>query len=262
MALDLWAGRGTLLLMLTDKQERFATLFVELGNQSAAYRQAYNVGPNTTFHTIQVESSRLAAEPDIADRIRQLRDVAASKAAIPSLTERIQELREIELANPNDIVGYRWVNCRYCHGEDHGYQWRDDLEYGQACDEARRLRQPTLPDIAGGFGYHAFKDPDPDCPRCYGVGEQRGWLADTTKLTGPARRLYKGAKIKGNGDIEILMHDQMQARDMLNRIQGAYKDGAAGLGAQPKASDVAAVTAAQKTPEERQRAYLRLVSGS
>jgi hypothetical protein len=54
------------------------------------------------------------------------------------------------------------------------------------------------------------------------------------------------------------MHDQMQARDMLNRIQGAYKDGNTGAN-QPPAEAVAAAKSAATT-EERQRRYLQLVA--
>lgn len=247
-------------MALTPQQEKFAQLVVQLDNLSAAYRQAYNVGDKTTFSTIHTDASRIAQHPEVAVRIRELRDEAAAKSTIPSLVTRIQELRELERANPNDIVGYRWVNCRHCRGEAHGFQWRDEAEYAAACDQAMQLRQKTLPDIAGGFGFHPYLDPEPHCPRCFGVGDKIPWVADTNKLTGGARLLYKGVKIKGNGDIEILMHDQMQARDMLNRIQGAYKDGAANLPA-GTGSNTAATAAQAKTPEERQRSYLRLISG-
>lgn len=247
-------------MALTPQQEKFAQGCVALVNQSAAYRQAYNVGPDTKWTTVSSDASKLAALPEVAARIRELQDLAAAQSAIPSLATRIQELREIETANPNDLVGYRWVNCRHCRGEGHSYQWRDEVEYALACDQAMTLRQKTLPDIAGGFGFHAYRDPLPECPRCFGVGDKVPWVADTNKLTGAARRLYKGVKIKGNGDIEILMHDQMHARDMLNRIMGAYKDGANNIPVAPGAS-AAATTAQAKTPEERQRSYLRTISG-
>lgn len=241
---------------LTPQQEKFAQGCVRLTNQSAAYRQAYEVKPTTQWTTIATEASKIAALPHVSKRIRQLQDEAAQQTAIPSAAQRITELREIESANPNDIIGMRWINCRYCRGEGHGYQWRDDMEYAQACDAALVAKQ-RLPDCSGGVGFNGTLDPVPGCPRCWGVGEQRPIVADTTKLTGGAARLYKGVKIKGNGDIEILMHDQLKARDMLNRIQGIYKDNTAAM---PPAASTASQVAAAKTPEERQRAYLRLVS--
>lgn len=243
---------------LTPQQEKFARGCVELVNQSAAYRQAYDCA-GANFRTIGTDASRLANLPHVAARIRQLQDEAAAKSSVPTLAARIQELREMEQADPNEIIAMKWGACRFCHGLDHHYQWSDDLEYAQECDERVKLRQ-ALPDMSGGFGFNGTAEPAPDCPRCWGVGVQRPFIADTTKLTGGARRLYKGIKVKGNGDIEILLHDQMQARDMLNRIMGAYKDGAGQQGAAPAGAVNAAVETA-KTPEERQRAYLRLCAG-
>jgi len=244
---------------LTPQQEAFAKAVVELGNQSAAYRKAYNVSPDAKWTTVSSEASKLAAHPEVAARIRQLQDEAAALSAIPSLTARIKELREIESANPNDIISLRWVNCRHCRGIDHRYQWKDELEYARTCDEWRLQKRNGLPDMSGGFGYNGTLDPVPECPNCWGIGERVPFIADTTKLKGGAARLYKGVKIKGNGDIELLLHDQMHARDMLNRIQGAYKDGAAAANPQGSGADVSHAKAAS-TPEERHRRYLQLMA--
>lgn len=243
-------------MALTPQQELFARYVVELVNQSAAYRKAYDVSPSAKWTTVSGEASKLANDPEIAARIRELQDIAASQSAIPSLVSRIRELREIESADPNEIISLIHRPCRHCRGIDNHYQWRDDAEYGLACDAAIQAKRP-LPDMSGGFGYDGSLDPVPECPVCFGDGVRDVRVADTTKLTGAARRLYKGVKIKGNGDIELLMHDQMQARDMLNRIMGAYKDGAT-LPVTPQAA--AQAVEQVKTPEERQRAYLRLVS--
>lgn len=248
-------------MALTAQQEKFAQLYVQLGNYSAAYRQSYDVDAKTLWTTVATEASRLAAHPDVAARIRQLQDEAAAKSAIPSLAARMQELREMESADARDICGLRWVCCRHCHGIDHGYQWADDLEYAKACDVAVTAKKP-LPDMSGGFGYNGTLAPVQDCPRCWGMGTQQPYVNDITKLTGPAVRLYKGVKIKGNGDIEILLHDQMQARDMLNRFMGAYKDGAAAIiGGGNAAAEAVKQAQDARTPEERQRNYLRVVSG-
>lgn len=230
---------------------------MKLANQNAAYRQAYACA-GSNFQTISVNASRLANMPHIAARIRELQDKAAAETAIPSAAARIVELREIETADVNDIVAITWGACRHCYGFDHGYQWADELEYAQAVDLAIKSKT-AHPDMGGGFDFNPTLEPVSDCPRCWGVGVRRERIADTTKLVGGARRLYKGVKIKGNGDIEILLHDQLKARDMLNRIQGIYKDANAANPPQP----VAAVSeaAAAKTPEDRQRSYLRVVSG-
>lgn len=248
-------------MALTPQQEKFAQAVVALNNQSAAYRAAYDVGGTTKFTTVVENASRLAREPEVAARIQTLRDMAAATVSLPTAAQRIAELREIENADPREIMGLNWVNCRHCRGEGHAFQWRDDAEYAQAYDAAMLDPRGRAPNIDGGMGFNGTLEPVPDCPVCWGVGVQRPYCNDTAKLSRAATRLYKGVKIKGNGDMEILVHDQLKVRDMLNRIQGIYKDNTASLPVTPAAATAAQVAAA-KTPEERARTYLRLVSGS
>jgi phage terminase small subunit len=240
--------------LLTAQQEAFCLAYMVTLNASAAYRQAYNVAATTKWTTVATDSSRLMAHPHVAARIRQLQDEAAGLSSIPALATRIQELRSMETADTNDIISLKVVNCRYCHGFNYGWQWIDEMEYAQAVDAAIQAKKPH-PNMDGGFGFHGMAEPAPECPRCYGEGVQHVRIKDTTKLTGGARLLYKGVKIKANGDTELLLHDQMQARDMLNRIQGAYKDGAVPV-APGTAIDKQAEQA--KTPEQLQRLYMKV----
>lgn len=243
---------------LTPQQESFAQAVIELDNQSAAYRKAYDVGPTAKWTTVASAANEVAGLPHVAARIKELRQTAAERVALPSAQVRIAEQREIETANPGEIIGVRWVNCRHCHGDGHRFQWIDDMEYAAACDAAR-ADEKAMPMCDGGFGFHGLRDPVLSCTRCWGVGEQRPFLADTTKLSRAAKRLYRGIKIKSDGSMELLLRDQDKATDMLNRIQGIYKDNTA---SQPPAASTASQVAEAKTPEERQRAYMRVVRGS
>lgn len=240
---------------LTGPQEAYAQARAAGSNKATAYRASYNC-TTANFQTIATDAMRLEQLPHVAARIRELTDRAAERTALPAASVRIQELREMEAADANDIIAMKWGACRHCYGFDHGWQYIDEMEYAKAVDMAIAMKQ-AHPSMDGGFGFNPTLDPHAECPRCWGVGERRPWIADTTKLTGGARKLYKGVKIKGNGDIEILLHDQVKIRDMLNRIQGIYKDGI-----KDPAQPVEAVkdAAAVKSPEERQRAYLRVVS--
>lgn len=244
-------------MALTPQQEKFAQGCVELCNQSAAYRQAYDC-TNMAWPSISVEASRLAAHPDVAARIQQLRDEAAARQALPTLETRIKEQRELETADPRELFGIHWDCCRYCYGEDHRYQWTDEHEYAAAVDKAIKDKAPH-PDMLGGFGYNQNRPPVEHCTVCWGVGISRAFIADTRRISRQAARLYRGIKIKADGSMELLLYDQQKATDMLNRIQGAYKDGAN----MPGATGAEPVQQAQqvKSSEERQRAYLRLVSG-
>jgi len=57
---------------LTPKQEKFAQLAVTLGNQSEAYRQAYDVS-GSKLSTVTENASRLMTDSNVIARVEQLR---------------------------------------------------------------------------------------------------------------------------------------------------------------------------------------------
>ena len=65
---------------LTPKQERFALAFLELGDASAAYCAAYDVGAQTKRTTIWQRAHDLKTNPKIAARIAGLQAQAAARA--------------------------------------------------------------------------------------------------------------------------------------------------------------------------------------
>jgi phage terminase small subunit len=120
----------------------------------------------------------------------------------------------------------------------------------------KKPAKPTMPNASGGVGFEVRRDPHPDCPNCIGEGHTRVTAQDTTKLSPQARKLFKGVKAKPDGTIEILMHDQMQARDMIIKMLGAYKDPKQATPVIPgEARDIPE----DATPEQAQAAYLTLV---
>lgn len=58
---------------LTPKQEKFANLYVELGNASEAYRQAYDVSKETSDQVVWNESSKLLRSHYVAVRVVELK---------------------------------------------------------------------------------------------------------------------------------------------------------------------------------------------
>lgn len=211
--------------------ENFAQAFVRLGGGTAAYREVYDPEHKNANTTAWDRGCRMAARTDIANRIGYLRAEALRHSQV-EVVEMIHDLVDIIRADPNELMRSLVVNCRHCNGEEFGYQW-DGAEYALACEaverenvarEAKNLKPKELPPLLGGFGWNPHGDINPMCPHCMGAGVMHTIIADTTKLTPQARKLYKGLKIKGNGDREVLMHDQMAARDQLHRLVGAYKD--------------------------------------
>jgi uncharacterized protein YmfQ (DUF2313 family) len=67
---------------LTVKQEKFAQLVVKLGNQSEAYRQAYDVKKTTTSESVNVQASALMSDLNISLRVQELREQTKKAHAI------------------------------------------------------------------------------------------------------------------------------------------------------------------------------------
>lgn len=240
--------------------EAFAQAVVKLETATDAYREVFP-DQSAAMSNVAVwqAACRFKARTDVANRIGFLRAEALRHSQV-EVVEMIHDLVDIIRADPNELMRSVVVNCRHCHGEEHRYQW-DGAEYAKACEDidrrnvalAAKGQTPLeLPDLLGGFGWDAMADPHPMCPNCYGAGVMHTIIADTTKLSKSASKLYKGLKIKGNGDREVLMHDQMQARDQLHRLVGAYKDSLAIP--QLPASDV-------KPGADVHKTYLTMIAG-
>jgi len=94
------------------------------------------------------------------------------------------------------------------------------------------------------------------------------FFADTTKLTGGARRLVKGVKQGANGQLEILMHDVDKAAERLYKAAGAFGDDAASVargaaqGAAIGAATAQAIAAKvdNMSVEDARKAYLALAN--
>jgi phage terminase small subunit len=209
----------------SSKVEQFALAYAEHGNAARAYREAFDTS-GMSPPTIKRKAYDVVHAPRVTARVRELQAAAAERTVI-SVAARMEWLRDIVAADPNELVQHVRVNCRHCHGVGFAWRWRDAGELARALDDhMRSLNTPRpLPrpaDARGGFGFDPNGDPHPDCPRCNGEGIGRTIIADTTKLSGPARRLLKGIREKADGSIEVLMHDQLAAADQLNKLQAAY----------------------------------------
>lgn len=80
---------------ITPKQDAFAQRFLELGNASEAYRQAYDA-ENMSNEAIWVEASRLLDNPKVALRVKELKALHMHRhnITVDSITEELIEDRE------------------------------------------------------------------------------------------------------------------------------------------------------------------------
>ena len=101
---------------LTPKQERFAQLYVELGNASDAYREAYD--SKAKPDSVHVNASKLLSDARVSLRVQELQEALEEKA----LWRRINSLRvlsEIALGGEKDsdrVSAVKAINAM--HGWD------------------------------------------------------------------------------------------------------------------------------------------------
>lgn len=79
---------------VTEQQEKFCRVFVETGNASEAYRQAYNA-KNMGANTIAARASEMLNKSNITVRLQQLREVHQKRhnVTVDSLIAELEEAR-------------------------------------------------------------------------------------------------------------------------------------------------------------------------
>lgn len=196
---------------LTQKEAYFVFYFLKTDSRVEAYRLAGYEGEGNTAY---VGASRLYRKDKVARAIRELGERFRKKfnADVDLL---VDQLMAIIAADPNEIVQYRRVNCRFCWGENHLYQWRDIQEFDAAAEKAAEDGNPE-PEY-GGVGFVDSLDPNPDCPKCTGEGRGRVHINDTRDLESKAHKLYAGIK-QGRFGIEVLTEDKKSARILLAQL--------------------------------------------
>ncbi len=260
---------------LTPKQERFAQVWARTDSQSAAYREAYSVGMKPSTASVWAMASKLASLPHVRARYQVLHEEAANETLM-SLREAFQWQLDIATADPTELVRTERYNCRNCNGIDYKYQWKNEDEFFKAFVDAtdalaeqeetnargkiKDKRKIAVPSEAGGYGFIGNAAPSPGCPHCYGQGIEHTYNADTSKLTGKARKLYAGAEVDRWGVTKIKMHDQQAAWDKVLRMKGAYNDKLDLRTPEQRAAETAKQTLPDNiTLEDASKAYIALL---
>lgn len=217
---------------LTPAEEVFARAVLTERSLGKAYTAAYTRSRAKPYSNAwaYTRGAELAERPHVAARIAELRDQAAREAVV-SAAQVMREWADIAFADANELIAIQRRCCRHCYGRGGEYQWRDEREHVDALADALdhnavrkrdRLPERPMPTTEGGFGFNPTKPPVVNCPRCHGEGEVHIRVADTTKLTGGAAKLYKGTKVGKDGQIEVLMRDQDAALANLAKAMGMF----------------------------------------
>lgn len=199
---------------LTPKQQRFVDEYlIDLNATQAAIRAGYS--PKTARQIGEQNLSKL----DIQQAIEQAKAERSARTKITQ-DEVLKMWHDLATVDYNEISQLLNVNCRYCWGIDHEYQYTPK-EWQRVCESADK-EQASRPPF-GGDDFNHKRVPNPNCPECGGLGEARIHLHDTDRLSPQAKLAYQGAKA-GKFGIEVLTTDRMKALDNIARHLGMFTD--------------------------------------
>ncbi len=211
---------------LTPKQQAFVENYLlDLNATQAAIRAGYSAKSAGRF------AQELLTKPHIAEAITAAQAKRSQRTEITA-DAVLQQLWALANANPNELVEHRRTCCRYCHGEQFGYQETTREQEARrrerlAAWERRKNPKPTDVfefDELGGANFDPRRPPVDSCPECHGLGVERTVVKDTRSLSPSARRLYAGVKQTKDG-VEVKMHDQFAALVKCGEHVGAFKGG-------------------------------------
>ncbi|HHL7015611.1 TPA: hypothetical protein ACQ8W7_002791 [Escherichia coli] len=132
---------------ISDQQAKFAMLVAQGKKPTEAYRLAGYEGQGATANS---NASRMLRNARVYRAISYFRN-QYQKRYTADLDLLVSQLMAIVQADPNQLAQFRRVNCRYCWGENHLYQWRDIAEFDKAAAQASRDGKPE-PEY-GGLGF-------------------------------------------------------------------------------------------------------------
>jgi phage terminase small subunit len=204
---------------LSAKRETFCQHYLVSLDAARAAREA-----GYSARSAKQQGHELLKDEAVAARIQELKAERAAELKIDAAAV-LRRFWLIATADPNDLIQYRRTCCRFCYGDGHQYQRTPaELRRARAAWEAKQTKtSKDVFDEEGGDGYDRRKPPHPDCPECFGDGEEHVFVADTRQLTEQARMLYAGVKQTKEG-LEVKMHSQQEALVSVARHLGMFGD--------------------------------------
>jgi len=215
-----------------SRHELFAQHVASGKSLTESYTAAGYTGSQAAVHA---NACRLASSHTVQARIRTLREASAERAEI-SIASRMAWLDSVVHADAAELSRVVACPCRHC--------W-DDAAYATAVQRYMSSNDTAAP----------LPPPDTTAPRidCPMGPHQRVELVPTAELSGPARAAFRGARMKSDGSIEVLMEDRAQCVDLLNKMQNVYV-----TRTESKSLNISAtVDASDTTPEALLAAYNR-----
>lgn len=132
----------------------------------------------------------------------------------------MQDIKQVLEADPRELIERKDGACRHCYGVGHLYQ-RTQNEMLRYIVDTRAKGGEV--DTAGGTGFNPTKEPNPECPECFGEGVPYSRIKDTRELSPAAAALYFGVK-EGKHGTELIMRSKDAAREAAARYLGMNKE--------------------------------------
>jgi hypothetical protein len=206
---------------LSPAAEAFCLLVAQGSPLNAAWRQVFDVAPDTKPATVNNNAHTLAKR--CASRIGELQAAIAERVVTTAAGLR---MRQHAIAHAPALTHTKVFNCRHCPSDGRHFAWCDVEEFTEAVyawDAAKRLDRRPSP--VGGFTFDAFAPPNPRCRRCRGVGERFVYgPQDTTALDPELAASYRGASVDPRtGVVKIEQADPDAAlRELTAMTPGGY----------------------------------------
>jgi phage terminase small subunit len=206
---------------LTPNTLRFVDEYLVDFNATQAYLRVF---PHVKPTTASTEGCRLLGIPKVSELVAQKRAQLSARTGITA-ERALAHAWAIATADARELVEYLVGCCRHCHGE--GFKWQRTVAEYNAEREKWQLGADTGKtdepfDEKGGVGFDPRREPNPDCPECFGKGNGRTHINDTRKLSVAAAALYAGVKTTKEG-IELKMHSKLDALEKVFKHLGLYE---------------------------------------
>lgn len=187
---------------LTTYEWLFVGEYLADGDATAACKRAGYEGKYA-----RAEGAKLMKLDHIVYQIAKVLNPNKTK---PGLTTQdvVADITNVLRADPRDLVEHWQGACRYCYSYDHRYH-RTLNEYRR--DEETAAMKEQAFDAQGGTGFNPRREPNNDCPECFGEGEPYERIKDTRELTPEQAALYAGVERTKYG-IKVLMRSKDAAR--------------------------------------------------
>lgn len=212
--------------LLNEQQQKLVLAYLKTGNKSEAKRIAGMEYGRDPFKSVNVRRA-------VNEGMRPKFD----KAGI-SFEKHLEYVASIAYGDPSEIAEIVKVNCRFCHGVNHEYQFKDS-EYADLLEKdmkefmkvnnivGRATKQTLIEEYGyqplptkGGLGFNSFNEPDAMCPECYGEGQDQ-IVVHPSATTHP---LFAGVSYDKNNNLIVKFRNQDAALEHMSRLMGFLID--------------------------------------